>query len=181
MRYAAIRHFDITNGEGAGVSLFVQGCHFHCDQCFNPETWDFSGGKKWTEETREMFMKLINRPYIKRVSFLGGSPLCDENVEEVHDLIKCIKMEYPDKKIWVYTGYTWEAINSSVTTDDLKSTIIRLSRKEALNYIDVLVDGRFVYEKRDMKLRFRGSSNQRIIDVPNSLKTGEVVLWKETV
>ncbi len=165
MRYAAIRSFDVTNGEGNGVSLFVQGCPFHCHQCFNPETWDFNYGKEWTKEVEDKFIELAGRDYIKRISFLGGSPLCDENFADVALLIQKLKYHYPNKKVWVYTGYTWENIISS-------------DKKEILPYIDILVDGPFKYSKRDLTLAFRGSSNQRIIDVQKSLDSGEIVLWE---
>lgn len=174
MRYAAIRSLDVTNGEGTGVSLFVQGCPFHCYQCFNPETWSFDGGKEWTDETEERFIELAGRNYIKRISFLGGSPLCDMNVKEVSQIIKRMKRCYQNKMIWVYTGMTWEEINLPI--DNKEATLIR---KELLNYIDILVEGRFEYDKRDFALKFRGSSNQRIINVPKSLETGHIVLYYE--
>ena len=173
MRYADFYECDICNGRQVGVSLFVQGCPFHCKGCFNPETWDFNGGKEWNEETIENFLRLVGRDYIKRVSFLGGSPLCDENVADVRDTIYCIKERYPDKQIWVYTGMTWEDIydcESNYITDIL--------RREILTMIDVLVDGPFDYSKRDITLPFKGSSNQRIIDVQASLANdGVIVLY----
>ena len=104
MRYAQITPFEVCNGKGAGVSLFVQGCHFHCDGCFNKETWDFCGGKEWTEEVENKFFELIDRSYIKRVTILGGEPLAGENVETVFELIKKIKEKFPTKDIWLYTG-----------------------------------------------------------------------------
>lgn len=171
MRYAAYRNFDITNGEGVGISLFVQGCPFHCHGCFNPETWNFENGKEWTKEVENEFIRLAKRDYIKRISFLGGSPLCDKNIGDVSLLIQRLKSECPDKKIWVYTGYTWEDIINSDTTTE------QLYRKEILAYIDILVDGQFEYDKKDLTLSFRGSANQRIIDVQQSLKSGEIVLW----
>lgn len=181
MRYADYYDCDICNGNSVGMSLFVTGCPIHCEGCFNSDIWDFNSGKEWTKATEDKFMKLVGREYIKRVTFVGGSPLCDENVVDICNLIKRIRAEYPDKKIWVYTGYTWEIVNSEVSMDDLKSTIIVSARKDILNNIDVLVDGKYECDKRDITLAFRGSSNQRIIDVQNSLKTGEVVLWEETV
>ena len=105
MRYASIRSMDISNGEGVGVSLFVQGCDRHCFNCFNSETWDFNGGKEWTEETKNKFIKLIDRPYINRISILGGEPLAERNIDEVLSLIKEIRISYPEKYIWLYTGY----------------------------------------------------------------------------
>ena len=164
MRYASIRSMDISNGEGVGVSLFVQGCHFHCKNCFNQDTWDFSGGKEWNREIEDEFMKLVNRPYIKRVSLLGGEPLADENVLDIMRLINRIKTECPDKKIWCYTGYTWEQI-FPIVNPYLNLTQAEMTRQNAVKSCDILVDGRFVEEEKDLSLEFRGSENQRIIDV----------------
>jgi anaerobic ribonucleoside-triphosphate reductase activating protein len=176
MNYADYYDCDICNGKSVGMSLFVSGCPIHCKGCFNPETWDFNYGKKWTPEIEEKFLDLVSRDYIKRVSFLGGSPLCDENVSDVMRIIHKIKSRYPDKKIWVYTGYTWESIMAISTSD---SSLCHNARKEILQNIDVLVDGNFDLNKRNITLPFRGSSNQRIIDVPGSLKTNQVILIEE--
>ena len=164
MRYASIRSMDISNGEGVGVSLFVQGCHFHCKNCFNQDTWDFSGGKEWNREIEDEFMKLVSRPYIKRVSLLGGEPLADENVLDIMRLINRIKTECPDKKIWCYTGYTWEQI-FPVVNPYLNLTQAEMTRQNVVKNCDILVDGRFVEEEKDLSLEFRGSKNQKIIDV----------------
>lgn len=164
MRYASIRSMDISNGEGVGVSLFVQGCHFHCKNCFNQDTWDFSDGKEWSREIENEFMKLVNRPYIKRVSLLGGEPLADENVLDIMRLINRIKTECPDKKIWCYTGYTWEQI-FPIVNPYLNLTQAEMTRQNVVKNCDILVDGRFVEEEKDLSLEFRGSKNQRIIDV----------------
>lgn len=164
MRYASIRSMDISNGEGVGVSLFVQGCHFHCKNCFNQDTWDFSGGKEWNREIEDEFMKLVSRPYIKRVSLLGGEPLADENVLDIMRLINRIKTECPDKKIWCYTGYTWEQI-FPIVNPYLNLTQAEMTRQNVVKNCDILVDGRFVEEEKDLSLEFRGSKNQRIIDV----------------
>ena len=164
MRYASIRSMDISNGEGVGVSLFVQGCHFHCKNCFNSDTWDFSGGKKWNREIEDEFMKLVNRPYIKRVSLLGGEPLADENALDIMRLINRIKAECPDKKIWCYTGYTWEQI-FPIVNPYLNLTRAEMIRQNVVKNCDILVDGRFIDEEKDLSLEFRGSKNQRIIDV----------------
>lgn len=164
MRYASIRSMDISNGEGVGVSLFVQGCHFHCKNCFNQDTWDFSGGKEWNREIEDEFMKLVSRPYIKRVSLLGGEPLVDENVLDIMRLINRIKTECPDKKIWCYTGYTWEQI-FPIVNPYLNLTQAEMTRQNVVKNCDILVDGRFVEEEKDLSLEFRGSKNQKIIDV----------------
>lgn len=177
MRYASIRSMDISNGEGIGVALFVQGCHFHCKDCFNPETWDFQGGEDWTEDTKNTFFQLCKKPYVKRVSILGGEPLANENVETVLELVKEIGEKFPDKKIWIYTGYKWESILFPIVTDnlDFEREKILEERREVLNYIDILVDGRFDTEKKDVNLKWKGSWNQRVIDVRDSLKQEKIV------
>ena len=111
MRYTNIDSFDICNGEGIGISLFVQGCHFHCKNCFNKNTWDFNGGKEWTEETKNYFLKLIDKPYIKRISILGGEPLASQNLNEILCLVNQIRLLYPEKIIWFYTGFKLEDIS----------------------------------------------------------------------
>ena len=179
MRYAQIRNMDISNGENLGVSLFVQGCRFQCKNCFNKETWDFNGGKEWTEEIENKFFKLVDRPYIKRVSILGGEPLANENVSDVFNLIKKLKVKFPNKSIWLYTGYTWNQIFYPITTDDFNPERDKLldCRKRAVEMCDILVDGRYIDELRDLTLKFRGSKNQRLIDVKESFKQGKVILW----
>lgn len=172
MRYAQITPFEICNGKGAGVSLFVQGCHFHCKGCFNKEAWDFNGGKEWAQEIEDKFFELINRPYIKRVSILGGEPLADENVHGVFELITKLKIEFPDKDIWVYTGYQLEnIINNSV--QNTETTL----RKKVVEMCDILVDGRYIEEQKDLTLKFAGSKNQRLIDMQRTLKENKIVLY----
>lgn len=178
---------DISNGESVGVALFVQGCHFHCNNCFNPETWDFNGGKEWTEEVKNKFLELANRPYIKRISILGGEPLAEENIDSVLDLVNRICLFSPKKSIWIYTGYIWEDIMNYVT---LFNNVITTSnyeilydyqmwkRQEIIKQCDVLVDGRYIDSQRDITLPYRGSSNQRLIDIRQSLQKGEIVLWQ---
>lgn len=171
MRYADYYDCDICNGNNIGMSLFISGCPIHCDGCFNSDIWEFNSGKEWTQEAENKFIELVNRPYIKRISFLGGSPLCNENVADVLEVINKLKTLYPQKQIWVYTGYTWEEIWRN---DDEYSKL----KQDVLKSIDILVDGPFVYEKRDLSLAFRGSTNQRIIDVQRSIQEGKIVLWK---
>lgn len=213
MRYVSIRKLDISNGEGLGVSLFVQGCHFHCQNCFNSETWDFDGGKKWTKDVKNKFLKLSESPYINRISILGGEPLANENLESVLDLVteirkkysqpqyvenktqdmvcKCdenhnilnensdeIRLSFPTKTIWLYSGYTLEQIMNPVVTDDFnpkRDKIIKM-RQDIVKQCDVLVDGRYVDELRDVTLHWCGSSNQRVIDIPKTLKNKEITL-----
>ena len=172
MRYASMRNLDISIGENIGVSLFVQGCHFHCNNCFNSETWDFEGGYSWTEKSIKNFLNLVNRSYIKRVSILGGEPLTSRNVEEIFHLISTIRNLFPTKTIWLYTGFTWEQIINPTNSDDIL-------RKEIVSQCDVVVDGEYIDELRDITLKWRGSSNQRVIDVKKSIEKGEVILWSD--
>lgn len=181
MRFASMRALDISNGENVGVSLFVQGCDRHCFNCFNPETWDFNGGKEWTEETKNKFLKLIDRPYIKRVSLLGGEPLAEQNLDDVLSLIKEIRISFPEKTIWLYTGYKFEQIKDEFTESkkwlqaSWKHSAI--TRWEIVTNVDVLVDGEYIDEQRDLTLKWRGSKNQRVIDVPESLAQNKIVLY----
>lgn len=175
MRYASIRKMDISNGEELGVALFVQGCHFHCYNCFNKETWDFDSGKEFTKDIKEKFYKLIDKPYIKRISILGGEPLCDENIPDVCGIINYIDILYPDKKIWIYTGYKWEDLFPPIALDWFD--ISDVFRKDAISRVDVLVDGSYIDKLKDFNYPWAGSTNQRVIDVQKSLKNGEVVLW----
>ena len=184
MRYASMRNLDISNGEGVGVSLFVQGCPFHCKNCFNSETWDFNGGKEWTEEIREKFIKLIDRPYIKRVSFLGGECLAEQNLEEVLSLVKEINRRFPDKIIWLYTGYIFEQCRPFSEDGLLPGSNfaphlqeILKKRWEIVGNVDVLVDGEYIDEQKDLTLKFRGSKNQRVIDVQQSLAQDKIILY----
>lgn len=159
MRYAQIREMDISNGIGIGTALFVQGCKFHCKNCFNKNTWDFSGGSKWTTAERTKFLNLCSLNYITRISILGGEPLTYENLAEVTSLCKELKNKCPNKTIWVYTGYLFE---------DIKNY-------EILKYIDVLVDGQYIDKLKNINLKFKGSSNQRIIDVQETLRQQKVI------
>ena len=190
IRYAQIRECDISNGEGIGVALFVQGCHFHCYNCFNQETWDFNGGKEWTQEVEDKFIELASRPYIQRISILGGEPLADENLDGVLKLINKIRLSCPEKIIWMYTGYTWNKIieykdmadendqDDKFYQDFIKDLNMK-TRKDIISKCDVLVDGRYIDSKLDIALKWRGSSNQRVIDVKQSWQKGELVLWTE--
>nr|DAD59583.1 MAG TPA: 4Fe-4S single cluster domain protein [Bacteriophage sp.] len=177
MRYAQIRAMDISNGEGVGVSLFVQGCPFHCFGCFNSETWDFNGGKEWTKETKDKFMKLIDKPYIRRVSFLGGECLAEQNLDGVLDLIKEIRISFPTKTIWLYTGYSYSEIFRGQSLCLSQEGLNNFKRREIIKQCDVLVDGEYIDEQKDLTLKFRGSKNQRVIDVQQTLKQEKVVLY----
>ena len=183
MRYAQIRSMDISNGEGVGVSLFVQGCPLHCKNCFNSDTWDFNGGKEWTEEIKDRFMKLIDRPYIKRVSFLGGECLAEQNLNEVLKLVQEIRISFPKKTIWLYTGFEWNSLMSKIcqpTFPDEKfehDRNIHMKRQKIISNVDVLVDGEYIDEQKDLTLKFRGSKNQHVIDVKQSLAQNKIVLY----
>jgi anaerobic ribonucleoside-triphosphate reductase activating protein len=156
---------DISNGPGVGVSLFVQGCHLHCKGCFNSTAWDFNGGKEWNDDVKQKFLELASKPYIKRISILGGEPLSPENSYDLYELITEIKDKLPDKVIWLYTGYLFEyAINNQ-------------SNRKILELCDVVVDDRYVEELKDIGLPWCGSSNQRVIDVQETLKQNKIVLY----
>lgn len=184
MRYAQIRSMDISNGEGVGVSLFVQGCPFHCKNCFNSETWDFNGGKEWTEETKNKFMELIDRPYIKRVSFLGGECLAEQNLDEVLSLIKEIRISFPEKTIWLYTGYTFEECqpfseNGLLPGSKFAPNLQKILKKrwEIISNVDVLVDGEYIDGQRDVTKKWAGSKNQQVINVKESIKNNKIILY----
>ena len=177
MRYAQIRELDISNGEGVGVALFVQGCRFACKNCFNPDTWDFNGGKEWTPEVEDKLIELANRPYIKRLSILGGEPLADENLDGVLHLVNRFRLSLPNKSIWIYSGYTWENIMkyeygakyiNNFNTDALRQCIV--------SKCDVLVDGRYIDSQRNPSKKWAGSNNQRVIDIWKSLEQNKIVL-----
>lgn len=164
MRYASIRNLDVSNGKEIGVSLFVQGCPFRCYNCFNSETWDFNGGKEWAIEVENEFIKLANRPYIQRVSILGGEPLTESNLPTIQNLINKIRLLLPEKTIWLYTGYT------------LQECLNHPQRADIINKCDIIVDGRYVDELKDITLKWRGSSNQRIWRNKNGIWTDVTVI-----
>ena len=177
---------DITNGEGIGISLFVQGCHFHCKNCFNFETWDFNSGKEWTEETKGAFLILASNSHIKRVSILGGEPLAVENLNEVLDLVNEIRLSYPKKSIWLYSGYEFSKFFVLREYEGVKlhlpnSRHQKLSddeiRKEIISKCDVMVDGRYVDDLRDISLKWRGSLNQNVISIQESINQERLVLY----
>ncbi len=182
IRYAQIRSLDLSNGEGVGVALFVQGCHFHCKNCFNPETWDFDGGKEWTEEVKNKFITLANKSYIKRISILGGEPLAEENLDDVLDLVNKIRLSRTKKSIWLYSGYEWKHIFDTQwhyhSKTQEKLSIGRWRRQQIISKCDVLVDGQYIESQRDITLPYRGSSNQSLIDIQQSLQKGEIILWQ---
>lgn len=173
MYYATIKNCDIANGPGVRVSLFVSGCTHHCPGCFNQEAWDFHYGQPFTEETIQTIVDMLRPAYIRGLTLLGGEPFDPRNQEAVVQLLRRIKQELPEKSIWAFSGYLFDRDILSGKLGDWEIT------KEYLSYLDVLVDGPFVQEKKNLSLRFRGSENQRLIDVPASLASGTVVLWQD--
>ncbi len=173
MNYADIKRIDVANGPGVRVSLFVSGCTHHCKECFNPETWDFGYGKLFDEKAEDEIIEYLKPDYIKGLTLLGGDPMEKVNQEALITLLEKVKKEYPDKSIWCYTGYDFEK--------DIKENMLENCEvtKKFMSYIDVLVDGEFKLELKDLNLVFRGSSNQRIIMVKESLESGNIILWKE--
>ena len=183
MRYAGIINNDVVNGIGVCVSFWSQGCPHRCPGCHNPNTWDFNSGIEGNDkEIISRVIELIHKNDVQRnLSILGGEPLCSENLEFTYELIEAVKKEYANNNIYVWTGYTWEDI-VVLTTD--KNSILSEDKRNKLskiiNEIDILVDGRFEKKLRDITLPFRGSSNQRVIDVKQTLKNGEVVLYAKS-
>lgn len=172
MNYGEIKNFDIANGEGVRVSLFVSGCTHHCKNCFNKDTWSFDYGEPFTKETEDKIIKELTPDYISGLSLLGGEPFEPSNQEGLIKLLRRVKAELPDKNIWCYTGYLFDKELLSNSRARCEYT------DEMLSYIDVLVDGEFVQELYSITLQFRGSSNQRIIDVKKSLAEGKVIEYK---
>ena len=171
MHYGEIKNCDIANGEGVRVSLFVSGCTNHCENCFQPQTWDFCYGNPFTAETEEYLLSLLAPDYINGLTLLGGEPFEPENQRALLPFLRRVREQFPKKTIWAFSGFTLEEMQREGSyvrcevTDDL------------LALVHVLVDGRFVQALYDISLRFRGSSNQRIIDIPATLARGEIVLW----
>lgn len=174
MNYSTIKKHDIANGPGVRVSLFVSGCTHHCPGCFNPETWDFNHGQLFDSDVINEILEALQPSYIHGFSLLGGEPFEYKNQLGLLPLLKEIRQRFPDKDIWCYTGYDFER-------DILEDMAKKWSETyEMISLIDILVDGKFIESKKDLALRFRGSSNQRIIKVPESLKENKIVLWDDT-
>lgn len=170
MNYATIKNCDIANGPGVRVSLFVSGCTHHCPGCFNEVAWDFDYGQPFTQQTIDSILDMLRPDYIRGLTLLGGEPFEPQNQEPVVELLRQVKQQLPEKSIWAFSGYLFDKDMLSGRLGDLG---------EYLSYLDVLVDGRFVESKKNLSLRFRGSENQRLIDVPASLRSGTVVLWQD--
>lgn len=167
MNYEKIDKCSVSNGSGVRAVLWISGCGIHCRNCHNQQTWDFNSGIPFTEETMQELLYVLSKPYIKGCTLSGGHPLDPQNAPEVLKIVKRVKMVFPNKDIWIYSGYEWENI--------IKDETLR----EIMKYTDVLVDGPYIDDLRDISLPFRGSSNQRIIDVQKSLVLNQIVLWKE--
>ncbi len=170
MNYATIKNCDIANGPGVRVSLFVSGCTHHCKGCFNEVAWDFNYGQPFTQETIDQILAWLAPVHVKGLTLLGGEPFEPQNQGAIVELLRQVKAKYPEKSIWAFSGYLFD---KDITSGRLGDT------SEYLSYLDVLVDGPFIEAKKNLSLRFRGSENQRLIDVPASLEKGEVVLWND--
>ena len=172
VNYATIKKMDVANGPGLRVSLFVSGCTHHCKECFNKEAWDFNYGEPFTDLTIATILKYLDNEHIAGLSLLGGEPFEHENQKGLLPLLRKVKELYPNKTIWCYSGYDFEKDLIGKMMDEWEET------KEFISYIDILVDGEFMVDKKDLNLRFKGSTNQRIIKVQESLQTNKIVLWE---
>lgn len=175
MNYATIKWTDIANGEGVRVSLFVSGCTHHCKNCFNQVAWDFHYGEPFTDEVAEKILKELEPFYISGLSLLGGEPLEPQNQKALLPFVKAVKKRYPNKTVWCYTGYVLNEKQGLLVETDKNTE----DTKELISLFDVLVDGAYVEELKDIRLKFRGSANQRVIDVQKTLKKGECVPYLE--
>ena len=173
MNYATIKNCDIANGPGIRVSLFVSGCTHRCKGCFNEIAWDFDYGQPFTQQTIDQILEMLKPAYIKGITLLGGEPFEPQNQPALVDLLRQVKTAYPEKTVWAYSGYLFDR---DILPGKLGDPAVT---RELLGYLDVLVDGPFILQQKNLSLRFRGSSNQRIIHVPLSLERGEVVLWED--
>ena len=173
MHYGEIKDCDIANGIGVRISLFVSGCRNRCPHCFQPQTWDFTYGDPFTAEVEAKILSMLRPAYIQGLTVLGGEPMEAENQRDLLPFLRRVRDAYPEKTIWIYSGFTFEELNDPACRARCEVT------DEILSLIDVLVDGRYVEEKRNISLRFRGSENQRLIDVPASLAAGEIILWQD--
>lgn len=175
MNYLKIEKTSVANGTGVRIVLWVSGCSLHCKNCQNPQSWSFNSGKPFDEEAKKELFEALDKSYIQGITFSGGHPLEDENVETIYSLIKEIKEKFPTKDIWLYTGLTLEQIFPTVVADDFD--IKRFYRQMITMMSDVVVDGKYVEELRDITLKWKGSSNQRVIDMGKTIRKGEIVLY----
>lgn len=177
MNYHNILHDDMRNGEGLRVTLFVSGCNHKCEQCQNPQTWNPNSGIEFDEDAKQEIFEQLDQDYIDGITLSGGDSLYESNLNDIYHLCKEIKEKYPNKTIWLYTGYTWEQIFPTIVTCEFNIT--RTLMQSVVELCDVLVDGKFKYELLDQKYHWAGSTNQRIINVQESLKQNKVVLWED--
>jgi anaerobic ribonucleoside-triphosphate reductase activating protein len=175
MNYADIKQYDVANGIGVRVSLFVSGCTHHCKDCFNQEAWDFNYGRPFTQKEENDIITYLKPEYVAGLSLLGGEPMETSNQEGLLPLLRRVREEYPEKTIWCYTGYLFDRDIMEHMYPQSDTT------REMISYIDILVDGEFETERKNLKVNFRGSDNQRIIDVKKSLDSGHVVHWEGEV
>ena len=178
MRYAKIDKCEVCNGERVGVALFVQGCKFHCKGCFNSDTWDFNGGKEWNDETENKLLSLADKPYITRLSILGGEPLAEESLDGVLHLVDRFHVSFPQKTIWIYSGYEWyDIFYQPGHFCQQMFDVNRFKQQEIISKCNVFVDGRYEENKRDITSKWRGSSNQRVIDIQKSIEENKIILY----
>jgi len=173
MNYANIKNCDVANGEGVRVTLFVSGCTNRCEHCFQPETWDFNFGEPFTKEVEDKILDMLKAVYINGLTLLGGEPFEPQNQHALLPFVKRVRKAYPDKNIWAFSGFTYDELLSDGSHPRCEVT------DELLSLIDVLVDGRYVHAKRNLSLKFRGSSNQRVIDLKKTKENGSVTLFCE--
>lgn len=195
MNYLQITHEDVCNGDGLRVVLWLSGCSHHCYNCQNPQTWNPDSGIQFDESAKQEIFAELSKDYISGITFSGGDPLHENNLDEVLKLVKQIRISFPEKSIWLYTGYTLQLNSDSIPTDDFwnepdeeysyfittynESILNKFKRKQILSLCNVVVDGEYIDEQKDLTLKFRGSKNQRVINVPESLKQRKVVLYCE--
>jgi len=173
MNYGEIKNCDIANGIGVRVSLFVSGCTNHCEGCFQPQTWDFDFGQPFTYETEQSIIEMLSPDYINGLTLLGGDPMEPKNQQALLPFVRRVKAKLPTKTVWAYSGFTYEELKTEGSYPRCEAT------DELLDLIDVLVDGRFEQELKDICLRFRGSSNQRIIDLNRTRQSDKIIIWND--
>ena len=173
MNYGAIKKCDVANGEGIRTTLFVSGCRNRCRGCFQPETWDFNYGSPFTDEVAEEIFATLDNPSVRGLTILGGEPMEPENQEEILPLLRELKRRFPDKTVWLYTGNLYEELTGEAGAHPKNLEITA----ELLSYVDILVDGRYIEEEKSLGLRFRGSKNQRIIDMNLTRRNGKIAIW----
>lgn len=176
MNYHKIEKTSIANGEGIRVVLWCSGCSLHCKGCQNPSTWKVNSGKLFDDDAKKELFEALDKPYIQGITFSGGHPLEKENVDTIYSLIVEIREKYPSKDIWLYTGYTWDSL--FYEEDNLKEICYDQTRRAIMLGCDIVVDGAYIESLRDLRLKWRGSSNQRVIDVKKTIKENKVVLYE---